>query len=140
MTVDTSSIRSISVAAPQFRLARAMYAANILFAGIPGLIITFAPRFAETQMFVGSQERVTFSMLGAIWLSIGIISSLGLRNPRRYVGVFAVQVVYKTIWIAMTALPLRTSRSDVIPFALGFALVAVGFAGAFVTAISEVES
>lgn len=116
------------------RLARLMYGANVVAAGLPGLVITAAPELAAEQMFAGDPEPVTLGILGAIWLAIGLVSVLGLRAPRRYIGVFAVQAVYKTIWILTGALPLWSSRPDVIPFAIGFAIATVGFVGAFATA------
>lgn len=114
------------------RLPRAMYALNLVAAGLPGAVITFAPEFARTQMFAGDPEPMTLGILGSVWLAIGVVSVLGLRDPRRWQGVFAVQAVYKTVWIATGATALLPGRSDVWPYAIGFGVAVIGFAGALV--------
>lgn len=124
------TLRGARDSTQQLGIARFMYGANIVAAGVPGLVITFAPGVAD-GMFAGAQEAVTFSMLGATWLAIGVVSVLGLRDPRRYAGVFALQAVYKTIWIVTGAIPLWSTRPDVLPYAIGFAIAVVGFVGAF---------
>lgn len=116
------------------RLARVMYGANVVGAGLPGLVIVAAPEFAADNFFGEPQDVVGLGILGSIWLSIGLVSILGLREPDRYLGVFAVQALYKTIWIATGALPLLRARPDVIPYAAGFTVVTVGFVGALVLA------
>ena len=142
MTATTlvSASSPATAASRGLRVARAMYAANVVGAGLPGLVMTVAPTFAAEQMFAGDQDPVTFGILGAIWLSIGAVSVLGLRDPRRYLGVFVVQALYKTIWIATGALPLVALRPDVAPFAIGFAVVTVGFAAALVLTGTGSES
>lgn len=126
--------RQLAARRGDLRPARVMYGANILLAGLPGLVIVAAPTVASEQMFVGVQDRVTLTMLGAIWLAIGVVSVLGLRHPRRYLGVFAMQACYKTIWILAGAVPVWAARPDAVPFALGFGVAVVGFVGALAAA------
>lgn len=107
---------------------RGIYAANIIGAGLPGLVITVAPAWAAENMFAVPQDPVTFGMLGAIWLGIGALSAVGLRYPRPFVGLLALQVVYKSTWLVAVALPriIAGERlADVGPFALFFGLVVV---------------
>lgn len=115
-------------AAPAARLGwlRGMYGANIVAAGIPGLLIVAAPGWAAANMFAVPQDRVTLGMLGAIWLAIGALSVLGLRHPLRFAGIFAVQIVYKSVWLVGVALPTLIAGerlADVGPFAVFFGLV-----------------
>jgi hypothetical protein len=87
------------------RLIQGLYAANIVGAGVPGALTTFAPTLAESVLFWSPQDPTVLSILGSIWLAIGITSILGLRYPQRLLGVFVVQLIYKTIWLATFALP-----------------------------------
>lgn len=108
------------------RVLRAMYVANILGAGLPGLIITLLPRWAREEMFSVPQDAVFFGMLGSIWLAIGIVSALGLRYPLQFSAIFAVQAIYKALWILTVAIPhfLRGERAaDVVPMGIFFAIV-----------------
>ena len=118
----------------RFVVARVMYGANLLLAGLPGLAITALPTYARTEMFPGSPEPMTLGMLGAIWLAIGLVSAAGLLDPERYLGVFAVQAVYKTIWVVTGATVLWSTHPQAWIYAVGFALAAVGFVGALVQA------
>lgn len=113
---------------------RGMYAANVLAAGIPGALITLAPGWARENMFGATQDPVTFGMLGAIWLAIGLLSLIGLRHPLPLAGIFAVQIVYKSVWLVAVALPRLVAGerlADVVPFAIFFgAIVAAWLVGA----------
>lgn len=107
-----------------------MYAANIIGAGVPGLLMTVAPTWAIGSMFTAPRDRVTFGMLGAIWLAIGIVSAFGLRFPLQFTAVFVVQIVYKAIWLIAVALPLLAGGDQVatvIPFALFFAIIVASY-------------
>lgn len=118
----------------RFVLARVMYAGNLVFAGVPGLVITVFPYFARTEMFQGSPEPMTLGMLGAIWLAIGLVSIAGLREPERFLGVFAVQAVYKTIWVATGATALWNAHPEAWIYGIGFGIAALGFVGALAQA------
>ncbi len=110
------------------RWLRGIYAANIVAAGIPGLVITLAPDWAAENMFAVPQDPVTFGMLGAIWLAIGLLSAAGLRYPRSFVGLLALQVLYKSIWLIGVALPRIVSGErldDLVPFGVFFGLVVI---------------
>ncbi|MDP9363733.1 MAG: hypothetical protein M3Q10_05815 [Chloroflexota bacterium] len=79
-------------------------------------------------MFGAEQDPVTFGMLGAIWLAIGLLSLVGLRHPLPLAGIFAAQIVYKSIWIVAVALPRLIAGerlAEVVPFALFFGAVVV---------------
>lgn len=115
----------------RWRWLRFMYAANIVGAGVPGLLMVLAPDWAIGNLFPAPQDRVLFGMLGAIWLAIGALSVVGLRYPLRFAAVFVVQIVYKSIWLLAVALPLLAGgerTADVLPFAIFFGLVVACFA------------
>ena len=108
---------------------RYMYLGNIVGAGVPGFLVTFFPRFAETYLFgAAPQDRMIFGVAGSIWLAIGLLSALGLRYPLPFVSIFMVQIVYKVIWILAVGLPL-TLQGDprALPFVIFFVLVTAGF-------------
>ncbi len=109
---------------------RLMFAANVVGAGIPGLLVTFFPGFARQYLFDGvAQDGLVFGVTGSVWLAVGLISILGLRNPVPFTGVFLVQIVYKTVWITLIGLPAMASGDERAAFfAWFFALVTVGFA------------
>lgn len=85
---------------------RLVYVYNILGAGVVGVIVLVAPRFAAKQIFAGTVEPGTVtSILGSIWVAVGLASVLGLFFPVQMSAVFLVQFVYKTVWLLGTALP-----------------------------------
>jgi len=131
--VAASATPAPTVTRSRERLLRFAFAANIGGAGVPGLAIILAPAWAATGMFAVPQDPVIFGILGAIWLAIGVLSAVALRNPLPFVGLLALQVVYKAIWLVAVALPLllRGQRlADAGPLALFFALVVVCYAAA----------
>jgi hypothetical protein len=89
----------------QQRWLRGLYIANMLGAGGPGLLITIAPQWAMQHMFWSPLDPTIFSILGSIWLAIGLTSALGLAYPTRLMGIFVVQLLYKTIWLTTFVVP-----------------------------------
>lgn len=83
-----------------------MYLLNLLGAGIPGFIIVFFPVFAEQYVLWDGQDPAVMGILGSIWLSIGIVSALGLVRPYLFLPVFVLQFFYKSIWLLSHVLPL----------------------------------
>jgi hypothetical protein len=122
-------IGAVGAAAPvgvRWGWLRGMYAANVLGAGVPGALIVLAPGWARENMVGAEQDPVTFGMLGAVWLAIGLLSLVGLRHPLPLAGIFAVQIVYKSVWIVAVALPRLVAGerlADVVPFAIFFGIV-----------------
>lgn len=85
---------------------RFLYAFNLVGAGVPGALITFFPEWARAAMFTAPQDASMLGMLGAIWFAIGLVSAVGLRFPQTFKGLFIMQMLYKTLWIAAVAVPL----------------------------------
>lgn len=104
---------------------RFMYGLNVFAAGVPGLLVLFGP---ESFMSSVSQDRLYFGVLGSIWLSIGILSVVGLRYPLRFAAIFVVQIVYKVVWLVTVLLPLAVAgglRFDAVPLVIFFLLAIV---------------
>ena len=110
------------------------YALNVLWAGVPGLLVLFTPGFAQRWLLpymVGNvpQDMLTVRILGSIWLSVGLASLFGLVNPLPVAGVFVVQLLYKVLWIGVAVLPMlaRGERRG-LPLALSFVVMIVAAA------------
>lgn len=114
---------------PRLRWMRVMFAANVLGAGIPGFLVTFFPTFSAQVLFGGViQDGLIFGVTGSLWFAIGLLSLCALRNPLPFVGIFAVQIIYKLVWIGVVGIPLSLAGDPrALPFTLFFALVVVGF-------------
>lgn len=82
-----------------------MYFINVLGAGIPGFLIVFFPDFAEKYILWPGQDLAVMAIVGSIWLSIGLVSVLGIFAPYRFLPVFLVQLIYKSIWLLSYILP-----------------------------------
>ncbi len=104
------------------RLLRGMYGVNVVGAGVPGLVTVLAPGWAADNLFGAPQDPVSLRMLGAVWLSVGALSVLGLRRPMRFSAVFPVEAAYKSLWL-VTVVPtlLAGERPEIVPLAALFA-------------------
>lgn len=126
MTASTVLDPRLAVSPRRRTVLRAMYAANIVGAGLPGALMTFAPSWAMESMFGGAQDRIVFGVTGAVWLAIGLLSVAGLFRPLAFATVFVLQIVYKGIWVGAVALPMLAAgerTADVTPYAIFFGLV-----------------
>ena len=45
-------------------------------------------------------------LVSALWTAIMVLSALGLREPLRYSPVLLLQLIYKSLWLLVYALPL----------------------------------
>jgi hypothetical protein len=117
---------------------RTSFALNLLWAGVPGAVAVFAPKLAEKivwPMVRGGSEPASPKMdrmMGQIWLSIGVLSLLGLRDPKKYAAVIPLQVAYKAAWAATVGLPaIKRGEKALIPMTASFALIAATHAALF---------
>ncbi len=78
----------------------AAYGANILIAGIAGGIACVSPKWAAATLF-NHQWRANGAhrLVGAFWLSIALLSVLGLFDPYTYSPVLLIQFIYKSLWL-----------------------------------------
>ncbi len=100
----------LSLSTSSLSLMRVMYAVAILGAGAVGLTTLFAPRLASQYIFAGGTEvDVYLRILGALWLALGLASTLGLSQPLKFSVILLIQLFYKTAWLAAAALPALAS-------------------------------
>jgi hypothetical protein len=104
---------------------RLVYAFNLLILlpiAVPNLL----------RLFPTDQERFEESagwrtLVGALWTAILVLSILGLYAPLRYSPVLVLQVIYKTLWLLVFALPrVLNGRAHSVPW---------GIAGTFLVII-----
>lgn len=106
---------------------RFLYTVNILGAGLSGFLITFFPNWARSNMFVTPQDASMLGILGSIWFAIGVVSALGLRFPQTFKPIFLMQIIYKSTWIMVVALPLiAQGRTDDVSMYVYMFLMIVG--------------
>ena len=67
-------------------------------------------------------------LVGSLWFPILVLSVLGLFQPLRYSPVLLLQLIYKSLWLAVYAVP-RLLRGDVdqVPWGIAgiFALIVI---------------
>ncbi|MGJ3231546.1 MAG: hypothetical protein ACFE0P_07090 [Oceanicaulis sp.] len=85
---------------------RVLYTAALIAAGGAGAVTLVAPKLAAEKLFYGAVEvGVYMRILGAVWLGLGVIAGIGLVHPLEMAGILLVQLVYKTAWVVLAALP-----------------------------------
>lgn len=103
---------------------RIAYAANILIL-VPIAVPTLLRRVDAAQgRFVESEGwRV---LVGALWTSILVLSLLGLRAPLEFAPVLLLQVIYKSLWLIVYALPrLRGGDARSLPAGITVSFIAI---------------
>lgn len=106
----------------QFLFMRIMYVANILVAGWISFISLFYPKTAEFTVFTNAFEySEAFRLVGALWGAIFILSLIGIFYPKEMSLVLFFQLIYKSTWLLVAALPaLMNSNPYPKPMALCF--------------------
>lgn len=85
---------------------RIMYGAAILGAGVVGALTLIAPSFAARYVFLGATNiDVYMRILGAIWLALGGVAILGMIAPTAFIPLLLIQLVYKSVWLLVSAYP-----------------------------------
>ena len=92
---------------------RVMYALAIVGAGVVGLTTLWAPRFASQYVFMSATQVDNYlQILAALWLALGFASVLGLFQPIKYSVIFLIQLIYKSIWLTVVAIPSIVSGNQ----------------------------
>ena len=85
---------------------RIVYCANILVAGWVSISTLFFPQTAFrtvfNEAFIYSEA---FRLLGALWGAIFLLSIVGLFLPKQMSLVLLLQLIYKSSWLLVAALP-----------------------------------
>lgn len=113
------------------RRQRAVCALNIPAAGAPGAVLVAAPSWGAANLLglpglSDASLTLAVPMLGSIWLSIGVVSAVGVWRPkfrRSLAGMFAVQAVYKTVWTISALTSVSTLSGTALGFAIGYTAV-----------------
>lgn len=96
-----------------------IYIANILVAGWIGISALFFPKTAISSVFTNAYAPSELvRLVGCLWLSIAILSVLGLWKPLVFSPVLLIQLIYKGAWLLVVALPAILSNA---PFPKGMA-------------------
>lgn len=83
-----------------------MYFANILVAGWISITSLFFPKTAQLTVFTNDfQYSEAIRLVGALWFAIFILSIVGLFFPKQMSLVFVFQLIYKSSWLIIVAIP-----------------------------------
>ena len=64
-------------------------------------------------------------LVGSLWTGILVLSALGLRDPMRYSPGLLLQLIRKTLWRVVFALPLvRRREAHLIPWGIAISFIA----------------
>lgn len=111
---------------------RVCLALNVLGAGAPGAVLLVAPQLAPDVAGAAAEPQVA-RLVGAIWLSIGVVSVLYLRTPQHARGLLATQVLYKSVYIAGVGVPAvvaGTASSTTTGLTAGFGAMVAAWSSA----------
>lgn len=83
-----------------------IYVANIIVAGWISISSLFFPKRAQQTVFTNDFEySESFRLVGALWFAIFILSVVGLFYPMQMILVLVFQLIYKSTWLIVGALP-----------------------------------
>lgn len=87
-------------------ILKIIYLANIIVAGWISISSIFFPKIAATTVFQNAYPTTEIiRLVGCLWLSIAILSILGLWQPINFSPILLVQLIYKGTWLLVVALP-----------------------------------
>jgi hypothetical protein len=85
---------------------KVIYIANIIVAGSISITCLFFPKSAVISIFSRAYEKSELiRLVGALWFSIFFISILGLWEPITFSPILIVQLIYKSLWLFVVAIP-----------------------------------
>lgn len=94
-------------------LLKIVYIANIIIVSVVSITFLFFPKQAHTRLF---EEKFAYSeayrMLGALWLSLFLLSIAGLFYPLKMSLVLVIQLIYKGAWLLFAALPAKFKKQE----------------------------
>ncbi|MCB0647505.1 MAG: hypothetical protein KDC49_12640 [Saprospiraceae bacterium] len=83
-----------------------VYVANIIVASYIGITSLFFPQTAGKIIFQGVYPNTDIiRLVGSLWLSIAVLSLLGLWRPLTFSPVLLLQLIYKTSWLVVVVIP-----------------------------------
>ena len=99
------------------KVFKVMYLLNVFGAGIPGFLIVCFPEFGEQNVLWESQDYGVMTIVGSIWLAVGLCSILGFFQPYKFLAIFVMQLIYKSIWLLSFVLPAILNHTGLPPAA-----------------------
>lgn len=85
---------------------KVMYLYTLVGAGGFGFAMLFFPSFVQSFFRFPAQDPVVFTLYGSVLLASGLLAIPALRSPLKFVPLLLLQLVYKPIWLTVTAVPL----------------------------------
>lgn len=103
---------------------QAAYGANIIIL-VPVCYAMFAGR-GVASVFDGvvAESAGLRLMVGSLWLAILLASAAGLFVPRFFAPILLIQILYKSVWLAVFVLPLL-SRGRPLPTGISITFAAI---------------
>ncbi len=97
-----------------------IYGLNILVAGFVGISSLFFPEVSSAYVFERTlSPNWAQRILGGFWLSVALLSILGLFQPLKFSPVLLIQLIYKALWLVVVVMPmLRQGRLNELPMGI----------------------
>ena len=88
-----------------------VYLANILVAGWISITCLFFPKTGQLSVFENAFDySEAIRLVGALWGAIFLLSILGLFFPMKMSLVLLFQLIYKSSWLLVAALPAMMNQ------------------------------
>jgi len=101
-------------------LLKLVFLANMVVAGWIGITSLFFPKLSAVTIFQNSyQPTDIIRLVGCLWLGIALLSILGFWRPLIFSPVLLLQLVYKSMWLLIVALPAIKNKQT---YPLGMSL------------------
>lgn len=101
---------------------RVMLGIAVLGAGAVGATTLLLPHMAGRFIFFGATTVDPYlRILGALWLSLGLVAGLGILQPINFIPVLLIQLIYKSVWLVVVAYPaiIKGNRETGLLFLCG---------------------
>ncbi len=85
----------------RMRGMRFQYWLTAVAATLLGLAIMLFPRQTEKLFMWKRQDDIVFGISGSVYFAFGLLSFMGLRNPKKWAPVLMLQFVYKVVWFSL---------------------------------------
>ena len=105
---------------------KGMYICTIVADVLGGLGMLVAPELFKSLYAWPEAEPIAFGIVGSVYLTFGILSIFGLRDPVKFSPVLLMQLFYKSIWFIGVAAPLVVV-GKFPTYALGFVIIFATF-------------
>jgi len=85
---------------------RIMYLYTIIITFVFGLGILIAPAMVTSIFGWPKQDPIVLGITGSVYMTFGLVSILGLRDPLKFMPILLMQLCYKVIWVIAVVIPL----------------------------------